>query len=265
MQPATGTMQPGTPPPFGGTMAPAPAASGSKGLIIGLVVAGLVVIAGGVAVAVALGGEDPDPNAPPQEDPLAASGMVTAVIRAPDGGGELFVDGVSQGPVADGAQIPLSPGAHTLELRVAGSPFSTRQVTAVLGEAVSVPLNAATMNPTTPTTPTTPVANPAGGEVRQGTLAAGDATLQSGEFSDHYQFQWTQGQFVHIELSSSVFDTYVIVRGPSGGQHDNDDGPDSGTNSVLDVNVHETGTWTVIATSFRAGEQGAYTLQVSPR
>ena len=38
--------------------------------------------------------------------------------------------------------------------------------------------------------------------------------------------------------------------------------PGQGTNAGLDVNVSETGTWTVIVTSYQAGESGSYQLSV---
>ena len=58
--------------------------------------------------------------------------------------------------------------------------------------------------------------------VTTGTLQAGDRTLQTGEFADHYTYQWQSGN-VHIEARSAAFDAYLVVKSPSGQQHDNDD------------------------------------------
>ncbi|MEM9074093.1 MAG: pre-peptidase C-terminal domain-containing protein [Myxococcota bacterium] len=108
----------------------------------------------------------------------------------------------------------------------------------------------------TPTTP--PVA--AAGNVTEGALAAGDSTLPSGAFVDNHELTFTQGQQVHLELTSSAFDTYLIVRGPGGQEHTNDDAPSGGTNSALDFVATAAGAYQVQVTSYRPGEQGAYQL-----
>jgi hypothetical protein len=96
--------------------------------------------------------------------------------------------------------------------------------------------------------------------VHQGTLAAGDRTLSTGEFADSYEFTWSAGQRARIELSSSSFDAYLILRYPSGRQEDNDDA--NGTDAMLERSLDETGTYRVLVTSFRPGEAGPYTLTV---
>ena len=62
-----------------------------------------------------------------------------------------------------------------------------------------------------------------------GELRRGDRRLDSGEFVDSYRFRGRRGQRVSIELSSSDFDTYVILIPPSGAQQDNDDRGDGGS------------------------------------
>jgi hypothetical protein len=103
----------------------------------------------------------------------------------------------------------------------------------------------------------------AGGRTQQGTLAQGDATLQSGEFQDTYEMTFTARSAVQIRLESSAFDTYLIVRPPSGRQEDNDDLAPPSTNSGLDIPVAEPGTYRIMVTSYRPGETGAYTLRIS--
>jgi hypothetical protein len=97
-----------------------------------------------------------------------------------------------------------------------------------------------------------------GGTTQRGTLAQGDARLDSGEFMDSYQIQGRAGERVRITLTSPDFDTYVMLRGPDGSDFDNDD--TYGTNSALDVTLPANGTYRLVATSYRAGETGAYTL-----
>lgn len=118
-----------------------------------------------------------------------------------------------------------------------------------------------------PSSPTPPPNSPppsAGGRVENGNLAQGDSTLRSGEFADTYRMTFTPRSAVSIRLESSQFDTYLIVRSPSGHQEDNDDlTPGQGLNSGLDLPVAEPGEYQVVVTSYRPGETGQYTLRVS--
>ena len=52
-----------------------------------------------------------------------------------------------------------------------------------------------------------------------GTLAPGDQTLTSGEYSDRYEFTAGPGEAVSIDLTSNDFDPYLIVQTPDGEQH----------------------------------------------
>lgn len=100
------------------------------------------------------------------------------------------------------------------------------------------------------------------GQSRSGSLARGDSTLSSGEFVDNYTFTGRRGENVRIDLSSSSFDTYLLVTPPAGEQIDNDDGP-NGTNSQVDFTLPADGTYRIGVTSFAAGETGAYQLSVA--
>ena len=108
-------------------------------------------------------------------------------------------------------------------------------------------------------------ANQAAGEPRsiQGSLAQGDPTLSSGEFMDAIEMSFRAGERVQLDLQSTEFDTYLIVRAPSGAQQDNDDVQSGNTNSALSYSVTEDGPHRVIVTSYRPGETGAYTLRVT--
>ena len=113
--------------------------------------------------------------------------------------------------------------------------------------------------PTAPTAPTT-AAGP--GSVA-GELAAGDRTLSSGEFMDAFPMTFTPGSPISIRLNSTEFDTYVIVRSPSGRQTDNDDFRPGDLNSGIDLPAAEAGEYTVTVTSYRPGETGHYTLSTT--
>jgi hypothetical protein len=116
----------------------------------------------------------------------------------------------------------------------------------------------------TPGATPTPGAQAAGAtQTVSGSLAAGDTQLNSGEFTDTHTFDFVAGTTVRIRLSSTAFDPYLIVRPPSGAQADNDDLTPQDRNAGLDYVVTQTGPHRVLATSYRAGETGAYTLEVT--
>lgn len=115
------------------------------------------------------------------------------------------------------------------------------------------------------TTPSAPTAAPAAGaRTERGELAAGDRQLQSGEYSDSFPMQFPPGAPVSIRVESRAFDSYLIVRSPSGRQDDNDDLQPGNLNAGFDIPAAEAGTYTVIVTSYRPGETGAYTLTATP-
>ena len=114
-----------------------------------------------------------------------------------------------------------------------------------------------------------PAGQPAGpgritiGQTVSGGLGNNDATLSSGEYVDTYSFAGRRGQRVAVELTSSAFDAYTILRTPSGEQQENDDG-DNGTDSRLEMTLAEDGDYQVMVTSYAAGETGSYRFSVTP-
>jgi hypothetical protein len=106
-------------------------------------------------------------------------------------------------------------------------------------------------------------AGPSAGDRRTGDLRAGDQRLTSGEFYDEYTIEATAGSRLVVSLESGDFDTYLIVRSPGGDPFENDDFEGSTTLSRVDVDVTETGTWRVLATSYEAGQTGSYVVSMS--
>lgn len=96
----------------------------------------------------------------------------------------------------------------------------------------------------------------------QGSLDQGDATLQSGEYIDWFEFQGQVGQQVTFALESTVIDPYLIVISPSGQQQDNDDVVQGNLNSAITMTLPETGAYRVGATSYAVGMVGPYTVGV---
>jgi hypothetical protein len=102
--------------------------------------------------------------------------------------------------------------------------------------------------------------NNAGDDVRteSGTLASGDQQLTSGEFADLYNINVDQGETIIVEMTSSQFDPYLILRPPGGTQVDNDDFEGDRTRSRIEYVATTGGSYDVIATSYAVGESGQY-------
>ncbi len=96
----------------------------------------------------------------------------------------------------------------------------------------------------------------------RGSLEEGDLTLQNGEYYDTYPVEVQAGDWIELDLTSNDFDTYVVLRAPSGTNEQNDDFEGSTTRSMLRVQASESGTWQAYATSYAGGETGRYTLAI---
>jgi hypothetical protein len=97
-----------------------------------------------------------------------------------------------------------------------------------------------------------------------GALAPGDAQLASGEYYDRILFDGVAGQEVVIEIASTAFDPYLIVLGPDDRvMFQEDDTPGLGLDVRATVRITVTGTHTIVVTSARPGEVGAYRLTVA--
>jgi len=201
-----------------------------------------------------------------------------------DAGLDLVAPESGQYTVGVTSYRPGGTGAYTLTITLAtsgsgpvpGAPMpvpGTPMPTPVPGlpgpvPATPAPVPAPGMPVPAPGVPMPVPGNPApapvgAGQPIQGTLAQGDQQLGSGELMDPYPMALLAGQSVSIRIESSQFDTYLIVRAPSGRQWDNDDLQPGNLNSGLDLTLTESGTYQVIVTSYRPGEAGAYTLTVT--
>ncbi len=105
-----------------------------------------------------------------------------------------------------------------------------------------------------------------GERVHRGRLEKGDDTLSSGEFVDSYEFEGSRGQHVAIDVRSSAFDTYLILKDPAGEQTENDDAQDGAGvgHSTIEMDLTEAGMYRVLVTSYEPGESGAYSLTINP-
>ena len=96
-----------------------------------------------------------------------------------------------------------------------------------------------------------------------GRLQTGDQTLNSGEFADLYNENVERGETIVVEMSSSQFDPYLILRPAGGGtQVDNDDWEGDRTRSRIEYVATQGGNFEVIATSYQPGESGDYSVTI---
>ncbi len=181
------------------------------------------------------------------------------ILRAPSGEQD---DNDDQAPGVLNAAMDFvaREGGHYRVLVTSYAPGMTGQYELEVRAAGGGPAPTAPGAPRPSPAPT--VAPTAAGDQR-GELRAGDAQLTSGEFMDAYTYRFTPGEPVSIRVSSTAFDTYVIVRSPSGRQDDNDDLQPGNLNSGLDIPAAEAGEYRVTVTSYRPGETGPYVLSVS--
>jgi S1-C subfamily serine protease len=77
-----------------------------------------------------------------------------------------------------------------------------------------------------------------------------------------YNFEGRAGQRVIIDMSSTEFDTYLILIDPNGVDIMQDDDGGGGTNSRIEITLPASGTYTIFANSYQAGETGRYSLQL---
>ena len=108
--------------------------------------------------------------------------------------------------------------------------------------------------------PTSSVAS--GNRTERGSLASGDERLESGEYVDGYEFEGTPGQRVRLDVSSSEFDTYLILVDPNGEHAENDDAEGLAGHSVIEADITESGTYVVAVTSYKPKETGSYELNM---
>ncbi|MGE0788473.1 MAG: protein kinase [Sandaracinaceae bacterium] len=237
-------------------------------LIAAVLIGGIFIIGAGITISVLVFANDDGGGS---DQPVGSIGSVR--VQTDVSAGELFVDGSTHGAIVPGQTFRLHHGQHHLEIHEAGMTVASADVNITANQESSV-----TMNRTTPVPPpdngntgnggltndygtgTTMV--PGNVRTMTGQLRPGDQQLQSGEYYDTYDFQWTAGTVVRLELDATDFDTYLILKAPSGVQLDNDDRFSGNLNAGIQTTLNETGTWQVLCTSFSAGQTGDYTLTV---
>ena len=95
-------------------------------------------------------------------------------------------------------------------------------------------------------------------------LADGDGQLASGELYDQVLLLLDRGDRRRIEMRSDAFAPYLIATGPGDARVEADDCADA-DGACLVLEASEPGEWRIVATSARAGDRGAYTLDLDAR
>lgn len=107
------------------------------------------------------------------------------------------------------------------------------------------------------------------GQTVNGNLTTNACPLGDGTFYDAYSFSATAGQQVAISMTSSQFDTFLILNRPDGSNLTVDDDGGGGTNSRIPpgsgfITLPTTGTYTIWANAFDPSDTtGAYSLTLS--
>jgi hypothetical protein len=114
-----------------------------------------------------------------------------------------------------------------------------------------------------PASAAAPSSNVANNQAINGSLARSDPTMQDGQHYDTFTFNGRRGQNVNLELTSSTFDTYMMLLFPSGEGTEDDDGISGTTNSRITGGLPEDGEYTVVVSSYSAGATGAYSLRMN--
>lgn len=89
---------------------------------------------------------------------------------------------------------------------------------------------------------------------QQGTLAP---------MEDTYTFSATAGQTMTIELTSSDFDTMLLLKGPNGEVLTSNDDYGGSLNSTIVIELAESGTYSAVASSF-SSQGGSYQIEIRP-
>jgi len=226
------------------------------GVIVGVLIGGLVLVGGGITAAVVLLADDDD-----SEPQWSSTGNVT--VQTDIQSGEFLVDGSSRGTVVPGQVFRIERGAHTFNIREAGSVTASGTLTVTAGQEHTLTLNRTSQPVPLPI-------NPLGNDVMipgqvqnlTGELRPTDPQLPSGKYYDSYTFQWAAGSRIRIEMNSTDLDTYLTLRYPSGREETNDDREPGNFNAMIDTTVTETGTYQLTATTFSSNQTGDYTLIV---
>ncbi len=106
-------------------------------------------------------------------------------------------------------------------------------------------------------------AQAAGGPERwSGSLGEGDQVISSGEWMDPIYVSGEAGERWIVDLRSSSFDPFLVLRTPQEEQLVNDDFEGASDRSLIDYTLPVSGDYIIGVTTYRAGESGSYDLSL---
>jgi len=85
---------------------------------------------------------------------------------------------------------------------------------------------------------------------------------RSGRYAKYYTFNWSSGDRINIDLTSSV-DTYLYLIDPNEDVEAEDDDGGTGTNSNIQKVLSRSGTYTIEATTYYADKTGSFEISLT--
>lgn len=98
------------------------------------------------------------------------------------------------------------------------------------------------------------------------TIAPEDLQTSAADLLDAYWFTGTAGDVVQIRMTSTAFDSFLILNAETGDLvnfDDNNGGGPQGRDSLLTQTLRRSGIYIIIATPFEPNRTGAYTLSIN--
>lgn len=98
------------------------------------------------------------------------------------------------------------------------------------------------------------------GEIERGQTVEGELALAS---RDRWTFNGEQGDVISVVMTSTTFDTYLELYGPDGEMlAANDDSPTTSRSEISEVQLPETGQYTIVARAYSSNGSGPYELSL---
>jgi hypothetical protein len=101
------------------------------------------------------------------------------------------------------------------------------------------------------------------GETVDGTLDANDCLRTGGAFQESWELVLANDTTARIDLESTAFDAFLVLKDSQGNVVASDDDGGSGLNARIE-RVLAAGTYEIVASSFGPDQTGAYQLTVGP-
>ncbi len=101
------------------------------------------------------------------------------------------------------------------------------------------------------------------GQAMSGSLTVSDLQWSDGARYDPFVFFGQAGQFITVTMSSTDFDSYLILQDQVGNQIGYNDDGGGGLNAQIGMALPMTGSYRVIAKAYRANAFGNYTLMLA--